>query len=253
MGVLHDFLLEWKRRRRRISNAARCKLWVGQAVLGIASTALCLECRSLVAGLYFWPDAPMSDNDDFEASASGPEEQRPAAPKAKGKSKSKAKSEASGGKARGDADRTCFHARCNEKKASNSRFCRPHHRLAEAMKYQADSKGESSTYQQVFSEPQTAADTLDDFERSTPSGRFRKKLIDWVDFRTRYGVRTSFTHREAEEQMNKTDFVRRLGLNLLASRRSAATCVNRCVSSHLKACPGSPRVWSRHIRKLIPN
>ena len=46
----------------------------------------------------------------------------------------KGKGGARGGKEKGEKTKLCYV--CSEKKLSNSRFCRPHHRAYEAIKYQ---------------------------------------------------------------------------------------------------------------------
>eukprot|EP00969_Alexandrium_andersonii_P344360 15221287-Alexandrium_andersonii.AAC.1 len=49
---------------------------------------------------------------------------------------------------------------------------------------------------------------LSDFRRNNYiSGKFRKRLIDWAQWKRQYGIRISFTEREKEAQMDYSEFL----------------------------------------------
>jgi hypothetical protein len=52
---------------------------------------------------------------------------------------------------------------------------------------------------------------VQEFERDNPSSGSRKKLIDWAQFKKRYGVRVSITQRQGETQMDIDDWWRQRG------------------------------------------
>eukprot|EP00969_Alexandrium_andersonii_P085349 3763529-Alexandrium_andersonii.AAC.1 len=58
-----------------------------------------------------------------------------------------------------------------------------------------------------MSDPQKAAMALDKFRKENyVAGKFRKKLIDWAQWKRSFGIRLSFTERCGEELWDFTDF-----------------------------------------------
>lgn len=107
------------------------------------------------------------------------------------------------------ASKKCFAQGCDQKPRAHSKFCQPHHKDAEAMRYQAKSKDEQTlkTVEEVLADPAKAAMALSDFARENPAGRFRKKLIDWTSFSQKFGKRAEVRMRGTEELMDVSDFV----------------------------------------------
>ena len=120
----------------------------------------------------------------------------------KGTGAGKGKGDSSSGKGSG----LCFI--CPEKKQKNSRFCRTHHRAAEAMKYQAQHSKppETAAYNEVMRDSGKAKVAIDDFLRENPEGSIRKRLIDWTQWKREHGVRLAYTVREAEELLDIDDY-----------------------------------------------
>lgn len=133
--------------------------------------------------------------------------------KKRGHGKAKAK-----GKAKASACRKgvvkCFALKCEEKKLYNSKWCRPHHRKVEAMRYQAQNSGDRAlqVFNEVMGDPAKAQVAIADFERENPEGQFRKRVIDWGAFQRRHGVRTSWTMREEEVQVDVTGYWMSVGM-----------------------------------------
>ena len=119
-----------------------------------------------------------------------------------GKAKAKAKAESS------KLSKKCFAATCFENNKNNSRWCAWHHKHAEALDYQAKSKGpaEQEAVRKVLQDSGKAGLALEDFEAQNAGGRFRKRLIDWGAWCQRYGVRRSITEREDDELMDLDDY-----------------------------------------------
>ena len=130
-----------------------------------------------------------------------------------GKGRGRGRARAARGKGAGKADGSsgkgsgvCFV--CTEKKQKNSKFCRAHHRAAEAMKYQAQhtKPPETAAYNEVMKDSGKARVAIDEFLRDNPEGSSRKRLIDWTQWKREHGVRLAFTVREAEELLDIDDY-----------------------------------------------
>ena len=112
------------------------------------------------------------------------------------------KKQPKGNKAGAEAKK-CFASKCCRPKKLNSKFCADHHRCAENMSYQAKAKTppEMNSLLEVLNDPGKAQIALDDFCRDNPHNG-RKKLIDWLSFKRKHGVRVSVTYREGEIEMD---------------------------------------------------
>ena len=108
-------------------------------------------------------------------------------------------------KARGQrqpSDKCCFVGQCSNKVKANSKWCIPHTRDANAMIDQAKKAGKLSELQQVLGDPHKASLALSDFAAENCDGAFRKKLIDWVSFTRRHGVRLHSAHLSRERNLD---------------------------------------------------
>lgn len=184
---------------------------------------------SLVAGLVWWSNllhpasGPMADLADSEDEFNVPGEEGVASDQdaasgcsggrgrgRRGKGRGKGK-KGRGGRCGGTkkASKKCFAQGCDQKPRAHSKFCQPHRKDAEAMRYQAKSKDEQTlkTVEEVLADPAKAAMALSDFARENPAGRFRKKLIDWTSFSQKFGKRAEVRMRGTEELMDVSDFV----------------------------------------------
>ena len=74
-------------------------------------------------------------------------------------------------------DKNCFI--CVNKKKSNSRFCLVHNPPAEAIKSQAVAKNELKAFEEVMYNKEKCTLAIEEFMRENPPGKFRKKLIDF--------------------------------------------------------------------------
>lgn len=123
----------------------------------------------------------------------------PSSKKSKDKDTTSAK-----GKSSSSASSCCFV--CSQRKTPNSRFCRRHLRLHDAMKYQAEKSGEVQTFGIVMDNRDKCEQALSEFEESNPPGRFRKQIVDWTQFKRTHGVEVAITDRQEEELMDKRDY-----------------------------------------------
>ena len=106
--------------------------------------------------------------------------------------------------------KVCFANTCEAKVKAHSKFCPKHHRDVEAIRYQAKQKKDKQIEEAVelaFNDPYKAQLALDDFDRENPSGKYRKKLIDFSAFKQKHGKRMEARVREEEEEMDITDFI----------------------------------------------
>lgn len=158
----------------------------------------------------------MADEDFMEdiegAGHAGP----PAAGSKRGKAKAQGAAAKANAKSAGaNTSKICFALLCENKAKNNAKWCFAHNRDAEAMMYQAKvaTPPEVEALQQILTCPHKAQLALTDFAASNCDGAFRKKLIDWLAFKRRHGVRVSITQRENETLMGVSEF--------LAHKRSA--------------------------------
>ena len=106
-------------------------------------------------------------------------------------------------------EQQCFAARCVEKKKKGGKCCPTHMKDLEAMRYQAEKKGQSeSRYMKKLEEDSVKLDgALADFARLNPPGKFRKSLIDWTQFSKKFGVTQNHTMRQSEEEYTWDDWL----------------------------------------------
>ena len=150
-----------------------------------------------------WDDeVPLSQGTNEETSVAGsPKKKRGKAGGVKKKTKQQGKIDK--GKA---VTKKCFV--CDLQKKGNSKFCKDHHPMYESIKHQAHNKGEMEAFIEVFAcEAKARAALLQWVKDNPPGKRFRKKLIDFHQWRRDYGVRISFVQRDNEIEMDETDFV----------------------------------------------
>ena len=95
-------------------------------------------------------------------------------------------------------DKSCFI--CPNKKKANSRFCLVHNPPAECIKNQAVAKNELKAFDEVMYNKEKCKLAVEEFMRENPPGKFRKKLIDFGQWRKSYGVRTSTAVHENESE-----------------------------------------------------
>ncbi|CAK0850852.1 unnamed protein product, partial [Prorocentrum cordatum] len=124
----------------------------------------------------------------------------------KGRGKGRSTGGASAGTATGVRDK-CFAASCRSKKKHNGKFCIQHHKGAENCKNQAQKDGEIETYNQIFNDPVKADQALEQYEKDNCEGRFRKRLIDWGQWKRQFGVRVSTKVRNVEEWLDVAEYV----------------------------------------------
>lgn len=127
----------------------------------------------------------------------------------RGRGRPKGKAKANKGAARASAGRPhaapCFC--CPKTKKTNSKWCAAHHSTVESITYQAKRDNQMEALSQVLGDPVKALKAIEDFERESPPGRFRRQLIDWSMWRRRYGVKRAVIRDENEDLMDLTDFM----------------------------------------------
>ena len=147
-------------------------------------------------------EVPLSQGTNEASSVAGsPKKKRGKTGGVKKKTKQKAKID------RGKAgSKKCFV--CDLQKKANSKFCKDHNPMYESIRLQAHNKGEMQAFIEVFAcEAKARAALLQWVKDNPPGKRFRKKLIDFHQWRRDYGVRISFVQRDNEIEMDETDFV----------------------------------------------
>eukprot|EP00959_Pyramimonas_sp_CCMP1952_P151692 3173816-Pyramimonas_sp.AAC.1 len=159
-----------------------------------------------------WEDDLMGE---AQGAGVGEEVQPPPHPHASGRGRGGTRGRGSG-RGRGGRGRSssapatttkCFAQQCNEKKKANSKFCPKHHRSAENIKNQAERDGELQTYEQIFNDPVKADQALEQFDRDNCDGRFRKKLIEWGQWKRQFGVKVSTKTQGIEEWLDVAEYV----------------------------------------------
>ena len=130
-----------------------------------------------------------------------------AAAKADAKAKAKAK-----GKGAKDKSKKCFASTCEKVPKAHSKFCVDHHKDAEALRYQGKQRAKEDpeafeAVERALADPDKAHVALEDMRRSNPTGRFRKRLVEWSAFKQRFGKRAETRIRGEEEGMDMSDYV----------------------------------------------
>lgn len=130
--------------------------------------------------------------------------------KANGSKKAKTKRQAPANKKansskKADEKALCFV--CPVRKIGKTRFCKAHKKTYDAIRYQADQAGERALFDKLMEDPEKARESIVEFERNNAGGRWRKRLIDWVQWKRTYGVTTSQTRREKQTLMDADDYM----------------------------------------------
>lgn len=113
-------------------------------------------------------------------------------------------------RARAAGNKNCFI--CESAHNKNSKFCTDHHKAAEAMRYQASkaSPPQGNALDAIFSDMAKCKMAINDFLRNNCEGRFRKKLIDWGQWRKQYGVRVAMTESDNDKLMGVTSYIKHM-------------------------------------------
>ena len=142
-----------------------------------------------------------------------------------GRCKSKAKAKAKGKSplekptakptSRVRPDRTCLARCCDKPRYSGHRWCKDHRRSVESMKFQAqaaEARGEQGAveaFERAFQTDETAAEAIEAFcELNPPEAKWtRKNFIDWAQFVSKHGKRSSVIDQAKTKPMAEGEFL----------------------------------------------
>ena len=77
----------------------------------------------------------------------------------------------------------------------------------ENIRNQSIRDGQQETFNAIFYEEVKCRTAVERYERENPQGRFRKKLIDWGQWKKAFGVRIAKIDREVDTLMDETDYI----------------------------------------------
>ena len=103
--------------------------------------------------------------------------------------------------------KTCFVAGCMLPIKAKARLC-PHHFNTDACLFaQAKKSGNLDVHKDIMTDPHKAADACNSFDSENPAGTHRKALVEWGQWRKRYGVKNSVVQRQGEELMTEAEYI----------------------------------------------
>eukprot|EP00959_Pyramimonas_sp_CCMP1952_P254952 5324720-Pyramimonas_sp.AAC.1 len=62
------------------------------------------------------------------------------------------------------------------------------------------------SFDQILNDPVKAQEALDQHARDNCDGRFRKKVIDWGQWKRQFGIKISTAVRDCEDWMDVTEY-----------------------------------------------
>ena len=110
-------------------------------------------------------------------------------------------------KERAKTAKRCFVEDCTESCKNKSKFCQHHFNVDACHQSQAKKANAMDEYKQVIACPHKARQAFDEWDAENPAGASKKHLVEWGQWRKRYGVTVGVTQRVGEELMSMTDFV----------------------------------------------
>ena len=110
-------------------------------------------------------------------------------------------------KERAKTSKRCFVADCPESCKNKSKFCMHHFNVDACHLGQAKKANTMDAYKQVVACPHKTRQAFDDWDAENPAGCTKKHLVEWGQWRKRYGVTVGVTQRQGEELMSMIDFV----------------------------------------------
>ena len=100
----------------------------------------------------------------------------------------------------------CLVASCNDDCVKGSKFCQPHKRSAQNMKYQAEAQSKEAlkVVQDILADDSKAGIEVEQFSRINPPDKryMRKSVVDWVAYKQRH-FKTTSTADTSEDITNK--------------------------------------------------
>ena len=111
-------------------------------------------------------------------------------------------------KERAKTSKRCFVADCPETCKNKCKFC-VHHFNVDACHLSQARKDPSNlaAYKEVQADPQKCRSAFDAWDAENPPGVSKKHLVEWGQWRKRYGVTVGVTQRQGEELMTIGDFI----------------------------------------------
>ncbi len=100
----------------------------------------------------------------------------------------------------------CFVQGCPEAKKVGKKCCAKHNKDLEAARYQAEKSKEGKYLKEIEQDPEKLSVFLMEFDQNNASGRFRKSLIDFAQFKKRFSVTANKVEQEREEEFTWTEF-----------------------------------------------
>ena len=101
----------------------------------------------------------------------------------------------------------CFAATCAAPAKNHSKWCERHEPMVKAMTYQATTKGELPTLNKILEDAGKSDAALAEWEKENPEGKWKKKLIDWAQWRKDFKISVKIKCNENEELMDVTDYI----------------------------------------------
>ena len=110
-------------------------------------------------------------------------------------------------KERAKTSKRCFVADCPETCKNKSSYCVHHFNIDGCHISQAKKAGTLEAYKQVTACPHKCRTAFDAWDAENPAGSTKKHLVEWGQWRKRYGVTVGVTQRQGEELLSMVDFV----------------------------------------------
>ena len=125
--------------------------------------------------------------------------------------------------------KSCFVAGCMVPVKPENRFRAPHFNTDDCFQSRAKKSGNLDVHREIMSDLNKAADACSLFDTENPPGQHRKQLVEWGQWRKRYGVNTSVVQRQGEAFMTEAEYIgtRALkGVNKEDARQSWQTMID---------------------------
>ena len=102
----------------------------------------------------------------------------------------------------------CHVQGCDVKAKPKNKSCNHHFNILGCLHTQAKKSGNLETYQQILACPVKTREACDAFDNENPpSSGMRKNLVEWGQWRKRFGVRAATVQRQGEELMSMTEYL----------------------------------------------
>ena len=101
----------------------------------------------------------------------------------------------------------CLVASCNDDCVKGSKFCQPHKRSAQNMKYQAEAQSKEAlkVVQDILADDSKAGIEVEKFSKMNPPDKryARKSVVDWVAYQQKHFKTTSTADTSEDKKYNK--------------------------------------------------